>query len=274
VDNRYNSKTRYIDTVSKKLSQQLVTAIRSLGYDSCIQKRTTGLGSEAYRIKLVKTKRRDETSLESRQLKDLGLYSCTLDTIIDVEDSFNLTLDISVPETVTYIANGAISHNTVSILSGNCSSGIEPMFAPAYERRYWVGDKRNTELVLHPLFKQFMDDGKDVEHFVGSRELTVRQHMEVQKTIQNHVDNAVSKTINMPEDYPIEDMKEIWLEYLPYLKGTTFYRENTRGFVMEDGTIQEPPLVALSLEEAKRRYSKDSITGKDDDDCPSGVCSI
>ena len=163
---------------------------------------------------------------------------------------------------------------TVSILSGNCSSGIEPMFAPAYERRYWVKDKRETELVLHPLFKDFMDSGKNVEHFVGSRDLSVRQHMEVQKTIQLHVDNAVSKTINMPEDYSINDMKEIWLEYLPYLKGTTFYRENTRGYVLEDGTVQEPPLVALSLEEAKKRYNVNAKTGKDDDDCSSGLCEI
>lgn len=163
---------------------------------------------------------------------------------------------------------------TVSILSGNVSSGIEPMFAPAYERRFWVGDVRKTELVLHPLFKQFMDEGKPVDHFVGSRDLNVRQHMEVQKVIQKHVDNAVSKTINMPHDYSMDDMEELWLEYLPYLKGTTFYRENTRGMVMEDGSIQEPPLVALSLDEAKERYSADAQTGKDDDDCPGGVCGV
>lgn len=163
---------------------------------------------------------------------------------------------------------------TVSILSGNVSSGIEPMFAPAYERRFWSGDERKKELVLHPLFKKFMDEGKSVDHFVGSRDLTVKQHMEVQKVIQKHVDNAVSKTINMPHDYSIEDMEKLWLEYLPHLKGTTFYRENTRGFVMEDGTIQEPPLVALSLEESKERYSEDAKTGKYDDDCPGGVCEI
>lgn len=163
---------------------------------------------------------------------------------------------------------------TVSILSGNVSSGIEPMFAPAYERRFWNGDTRKTETVLHPLFKRFMDEGRDVTHFVGSRDMSVRDHLEVQKAIQKHVDNAVSKTINMPQDYPIEDMESLWLEFLPYLKGTTFYRENTRGLVMEDGSIQEPPLVALDLEESKRRYSQDALIGKDDDDCPSGVCGL
>lgn len=164
---------------------------------------------------------------------------------------------------------------TVSILSGNCSSGIEPMFSPAYERRYWDNNERKTELVFHPLFEAFMKEGRSVEHFVGASELKVRDHLEIQKTIQRHVDNAVSKTINIPHDYSIEDMKKVWFEYLPFLKGTTFYRENTRGFVDEKGNIHEPPLKAIPLEEAKRRFSE---THANDvaivDDCVSGVCEI
>src|SRR5437899_1448720 len=92
---------------------------------------------------------------------------------------------------------------TTSILYNNISSSLEPMYAAAYERRYWEGKVRKTELVFHPLFAQFMKEGKDVSHFVGSHELSVRDHMEIQKVIQKHVDNAVSKTINMPKDYPI-----------------------------------------------------------------------
>lgn len=164
---------------------------------------------------------------------------------------------------------------TVSILSGNCSSGIESMFSPAYERRYWDKEVRKTELVFHPLFKQFMEEGKDVSHFVGSHDLTVRQHMEVQATVQKWVDNAVSKTINMANDYPMEDMAQLWLEYLPKLKGTTFYRDGTRGYVREDGTVEEPPLKPLSIEEAKAKFSENHFIGSETVDyCPSGICSI
>lgn len=164
---------------------------------------------------------------------------------------------------------------TVSILSGNCSSGIEPMFAPAYERRYWDKDERKTELIFHPLFTKFMQEGKSVEHFVGAREISVREHMEVQKTIQKHVDNAVSKTINIPNDYPIKDMEALWLEYLPYLKGTTFYRENTRGYVNSDGQIEEPPLKAISLDDAKKRFKdNEDYTDKTEVDCSSGSCEL
>lgn len=164
---------------------------------------------------------------------------------------------------------------TVSILSGNCSSGIEPMFAPAYERRYWQNNERKTELVFHPLFAQFMNQNKPVDHFVGSHDLTVKQHMEVQKIVQSHIDNAVSKTINMAHDYPVEEMNNLWLEYLPSLKGTTFYRENTRGYVKEDGTVEEPPLKAISIDEAKKRYQETHKTEATHvDDCVSGICAI
>jgi len=164
---------------------------------------------------------------------------------------------------------------TVSILSGNCSSGIEPMFAPAYERRYWDKDERKVELCLHPLFVQFMKEGKSVDHFVGARDISVRDHMEVQRIIQKHVDNAVSKTINIAEDYPIEEMNDLWLEYLPSLKGTTFYRENSRGYVDDKGVIHEPPLKALSLEEGKAKFNEQyKVEAAEVDDCATGSCEV
>lgn len=162
---------------------------------------------------------------------------------------------------------------TVSILSDNCSSGIEPMFAPAYERRYWDKEVRKTELIFHPLFAKMFSNGQNVDHFVGARDLSVRDHMEVQRIIQKHIDNAVSKTINIPEDYPMEDVSNLWLEYLPVLKGTTFYRENTRGYVDEQGVVHEPPLKAISLEEAKARFDE-KAKRETIEDCDDGSCNI
>jgi ribonucleoside-diphosphate reductase alpha chain len=164
---------------------------------------------------------------------------------------------------------------TVSILSGNCSSGIEPMFAPAYERRFWDNNKRKVELVYHPLFFEFMKQGKDVNHFVGSRDISVQEHMEVQKTIQKHVDNAVSKTINVPYNYPKKDISELWLEYLPFLKGTTFYRENSRGFVNEKGEVEEPPLKAIDINVAMKKFKETAkVEVAETDDCPTGKCEV
>lgn len=166
---------------------------------------------------------------------------------------------------------------TVSMLSDNCSSGVEPMFAYAYWRYFWQGTERAKELCFHPLFIEFMESGKSTEHFVASRDLSMRDHMEVQRVIQLHMDNAVSKTINMAEDFPIEEMSKLWLEYLPTLKGTTFYRENSRKFIMPDGTEAPPPLTAIPYAEAVELYKAEAARKAavaEVNDCPSGVCSI
>lgn len=165
---------------------------------------------------------------------------------------------------------------TVSILSGNCSSGIEPMFAYAYWRNYWDNDERKQELCFHPLFVEFMESGKTTEHFVASQDLSVRDHMEVQKIIQSHIDNAVSKTINMPEDFSVNEMSRLWLEYLPFLKGTTFYREGSRFMVDKKGNKLPPPLVPISHDQAVELYEKEKalVEAAHVDDCTSGVCEI
>lgn len=168
---------------------------------------------------------------------------------------------------------------TVSILSGNCSSGIEPMFATAYRRTFWDGEVRKQELCFHPLFAEFLKAGKSVDHFVASHDLSVRDHLEVQRVVQRHLDNACSKTINMAENYPIEDMAQLWLEYLPYIKGVTFYRENSRKFIDEAGNESAPPLTALpvSLEEAAELFKLEAdhtVEAQNVDDCVSGVCAI
>lgn len=166
---------------------------------------------------------------------------------------------------------------TVSIVSGNCSSGIEPMMAPGYERSYFDENERKTELIIHPLFKQFLDEGKDVSHFVGCRELSVRDHMEIQKIVQRHIDNSISKTINMPEHYSIEDMATVWLEYMPYLKGTTFYRENSRFFYDKDGNKLPPPISKFyTAQEAIALYkagmkSSDEVEAQQ---CKNGSCDL
>lgn len=166
---------------------------------------------------------------------------------------------------------------TVSIVSNNCSSGIEPMMASAYERSYYYGDQRKTELVMHPLFKRFLEEGKDVSHFIGSRELSVREHMEVQKIIQRHIDHSVSKTINIPENYPVEDMATVWLEYLPYLKGTTFYRENSRKMIDNNGKELPPPISNFfTAEEAIELYKNNkNISEKTEEQtCKNGICEL
>lgn len=158
----------------------------------------------------------------------------------------------------------------------NVSTGIEPLFAPAYWRRFYrptsdgsrVLDK---ELVVDPLWTDLEAQGKDVSVLEGAYDVSPEGHFEIQRICQTHIDNATSKTINLPNNFSVESLSDLWLEYLPNLKGTTFYRAGSRG---------EEPLEAIPLIQAqkmlrqKRNYELASITELNSLDCPDGVCEI
>jgi ribonucleotide reductase alpha subunit len=133
---------------------------------------------------------------------------------------------------------------TTSMVCG-ASSGIEPMFAPAYIRKYKITvntvDEMRQEIVIHPLLKQFIDEGKSIEHFQGAHDLSLRDHFEMQRAVQKHIDNSVSKTINTPQGISIEELSDLLIEYFPELKGVTIYPEGSR---------ENQPLTPLSLNEA------------------------
>ncbi len=166
---------------------------------------------------------------------------------------------------------------TTSILAGT-SSGIEPIFAPGYKRTYYADAEGSndrvlkTEIVIDPLFEQLWRESGDLESladvFVGAMDISVEDHLRMQAVCQDHIDNAVSKTINMPSDYPMEDWSAMMLKYGPRLKGTTVYRSGSRG---------NEPLTPMSAQEAiEYLVSKndDALLGAAMSDCPSGVCDI
>jgi ribonucleoside-diphosphate reductase alpha chain len=146
------------------------------------------------------------------------------------------------------------------------SSGIEPMFAPAYKRKFRDGDALKEEVVIHPLLKTFLDAGRGVKHFQGAYELSLRDHFEMQRVCQRHLDNACSKTINVDPSTSPEELSELYMEFLPELKGITVY---------PDGSREDQPLTPISLEDAiayvkSGEGSIEALEGK----CKSGSCEI
>ena len=130
---------------------------------------------------------------------------------------------------------------TTSIVS-NVTSGIEPMFAVGYRQRYHQEDEPFVEkIVLHPLFKQFIDEGRDVTHFEGTFDLTIRNHLEMQRTCQRHIDNACSKTINVKQGTSRDELSDLFMEFLPELKGVTVY---------PDGSRENQPLTPIPFDDA------------------------
>lgn len=157
---------------------------------------------------------------------------------------------------------------TTGMVAG-VSTGIEPLFAPMYYRHYYKptddgSRKLAKELVVTPEFERF---GKLAE---GAYDVSVRDHFEIQKIVQVHIDNAVSKTVNLPKDYQVGDLADLWIEYLPYLKGTTFYREGSREF---------EPLTPVRLDEALAmkktpKAEEANYAELNSMDCIDGSCEV
>jgi len=130
----------------------------------------------------------------------------------------------------------------------NVSSGIEPVFALAGTRR--IGTRQFT--FVHPLLKKFLKNnhaGRDIlshvkrtgslrtapvpesirDLFQTATEISPEHHIRMQATIQEYVDNAVSKTVNLPEDTDVDEISRLFLFARSLeCKGITIYRNNCR----------------------------------------------
>jgi len=116
---------------------------------------------------------------------------------------------------------------TISMLHG-VSSGIEPIFAAMYNRRWRSNNIWKEKLVVDPLFQEFYDQGKTLEPFVGAYDVAPEDHIKVQATVQKYMDSCISKTINLPADSTPEEFSQAALDYAPYLKGLTVYRAGAK----------------------------------------------
>lgn len=146
---------------------------------------------------------------------------------------------------------------TISMVHGT-STGIEPIFAPMYKRRYREGNTWRETVVLDPLFKEALEQGSDASHIVGSYDITPEQHMAVQAVCQRYIDNAVSKTINLPNKSDYEDVAKMALNYAPYLKGLTVYRAGSKG--MEP--LEAIPLTPENIQLAKNMIALETANSE------------
>lgn len=139
---------------------------------------------------------------------------------------------------------------SISIIT-MCSSGIEPIFSLAYKRRALDG---NEFVQLHPLLeklgteqgwmnekvKTMLMSGTDIrdipsipqklaEVLVTAHQIAPEWHVRIQAAFQSNIDNAVSKTVNLPADVTVDDIGKIFqLAYDLNCKGVTVYRDNSR----------------------------------------------
>ena len=139
---------------------------------------------------------------------------------------------------------------SISLLA-KCSSGIEPIYSPVQKRKALDGQEF---IQLHPLIERlgtqqgWLDEkvrsmlfsGVDIckipsvpkelaEVLVTAHQIEPQWHVRIQAAFQENIDNAVSKTVNLPADATIEDVKNVFQEaYELGSKGITVYRNQTR----------------------------------------------
>ena len=129
---------------------------------------------------------------------------------------------------------------TISLFADNVSSGLEPVFSFSYTRRVLMPDGTRKEEEVsdyaYRLFRRMKGDGAPLpDYFVDAQQLTPGDHLVMQAAVQKHIDSSISKTINIPADFPFERFKDVYLQaYELGCKGCTTYRPNeVTGAVLE-----------------------------------------
>lgn len=157
---------------------------------------------------------------------------------------------------------------TISLsLANNASNGIEPSFAHHYSRnviREGKKSKEKVEVYSYELLAYralingdampYSDDPKArlPDYFVAADDISPKEHVDIQAASQKWIDSSISKTANVPTDYPYEDFKDIYFyAYKQGLKGCTTFRFNPAAFqgVLVKETDLENTLYRFELED-------------------------
>jgi ribonucleoside-diphosphate reductase alpha chain len=114
---------------------------------------------------------------------------------------------------------------TISLIAG-VSSSVEPVFAFEVQRR--IAGEIFTD--THPIHARFRDEGRPIDPaiFQTAWDVAPRWHLKIQQAFQKHTDNAVSKTVNLPERITAAEIRDLFMEAASLnLKGVTVYRDNS-----------------------------------------------
>ncbi|SDI23923.1 adenosylcobalamin-dependent ribonucleoside-diphosphate reductase [Pseudomonas panipatensis] len=157
---------------------------------------------------------------------------------------------------------------TISLsLANNASNGIEPSFAHHYSRNLIRAGRKTKEKIsvysYELLAYRALVDAKAVpdaeserhrlpEYFVTADDISPQEHVDIQAAAQKWVDSSISKTANVPTDYPFEQFKDIYLyAWRQGLKGCTTFRFNPaafQGVLVKDADL-EKTLYRFELED-------------------------
>jgi ribonucleoside-diphosphate reductase alpha chain len=144
---------------------------------------------------------------------------------------------------------------TIGII-GETTTGIEPIFCAAYKRRYLKGSSWQYQFVVDPTAKRMLDSGVPLDLIEDAYDLAgdVERRISFQAWVQQYVDHSISSTINLPawgselnNEDTVQKFGKILIQYLPRLRGITFY---------PDGARDGQPLNAAPLSDALKHVGE------------------
>ena len=168
---------------------------------------------------------------------------------------------------------------TISLsLANNASNGIEPSFAHHYARNVIREGKKSKEKVdvysfellayralINPEAMPYSEDPahKLPDYFISADNVSPKQHVDVQAAAQKWIDSSISKTANVPTDYPYEDFKDIYqYAYEKGLKGCTTFRFNPE--VFQGVLVKEADLENTTYQFTLEDGAKVELKGNED----------
>ncbi len=183
-----------------------------------------------------------------------------------------LTYDISVPENVTYVANGFVSHNTIGLLMDCDTTGVEPDLGLVKTKKLVGGGtmsivNQTVPRALRQLgyaqdqvdqIVAYIDEHKTIvgapylvaEHLpvfacsMGDNTIHYSGHVRMMGSVQPFISGAISKTVNMPEDVTVEDVEQLHVDaWRLGIKAVAIYRDNCKVAQPLSTTKKEEKLV-------------------------------
>jgi ribonucleoside-diphosphate reductase alpha chain len=152
---------------------------------------------------------------------------------------------------------------TISLaFADNASNGIEPAFSWTYTRKKRMGDGTHKEFRVEDhawrLYRHLHGaDAKLPDYFVTALDISAKAHQEMVAAVAPFIDTSISKTVNVPEDYPYADFQGLYMDaWKSGLKGLATYRPNeVLGAVLKADAPAQPSPVELTVDGANRRLA-------------------
>ena len=202
------------------------------------------------------------------------------------------TYDLSVPDNVTYVANGMVSHNTIGLMMDCDTTGVEPDLALVKFKKLVGGGSMQIvnqtvpralkNLGYQPeqaeaIVEYIAEHGHVVdapglrpEHYevfdcaMGERSIGAMGHVRMMAAVQPALSGAISKTVNLPESATVEDIESIYMEgWKLGLKALAVYRDNCKvGQPLSDArkkpaaAAAEPAAAPHEVRPVRRRLPK------------------